>query len=785
MEIDVERKRLVEHVRMLVDVSFELAAVTDDYHRVLELAARRLTELVGDCCAIRTITEDGEWFEAAGAAYHRDPQLRDALEAVMLSGRQRLGEGISGRVAATKLPHVIARVDPAEFAAASQPQYQPLLERLAVVSSITLPLVCRGEVVGVVNLMRGAPGEPYDSGEVDLATSVAEHVALAIGNARLVASERRAREQAEQAVASRRAAEARFARLSDCGIIGTLVCDADGRVYEINDALLDLIGYTRDEVMAMNWRELTPPEWRDVDERAVGELTRSGIGGLREKQYLSKSGQRVTVLVGSALLEGFVSRSVSFVLDLTGRRAAEIAAKQLREERMFRALLESAPDAMVITDEVGAIAIVNTRTEALFGFTREELVGRPLEQIVASSERGRRKDGGEVAIELTASPIEYDGKRWVSRSIRDVTARKRDEEQRAALAAIVEASDDAIIGKSLAGIITSWNSGAERLFGYPADEMVGQSLAKLVPEGGEAEERAVLAAVARGEVVRFEAMRCHKSGRELAVAVTTSPVRDPSGRVVGASKVARDITEKRQSEQALARAKESAEASARELEAFSYSVAHDLRAPLRGMNGFARMLLDDYGDKLNEEACDWLGEIANNARKMGALIDALLSLSRVTRSELRRESIDLSHLVRAAAMQVASGSERVAEWQIQDGLHAEVDPNLARSLVENLIGNAWKFTSKVPVAKIAFGETECNGARAFFVRDNGAGFDMAYANKLFAPFQRLHNTREFEGTGIGLATVQRIVRRHGGRITAEAAVDAGATFCFSLPAEHS
>ncbi|HEY1551944.1 MAG TPA: PAS domain S-box protein [Kofleriaceae bacterium] len=784
MEPDVERKRLVDRVRMLVEISFELAAATDDYQRVLNLATQRMTELVGDCCAIRTVTEGGEWLDTSGATFHRDPELREACRIVLLSDRQRVGEGISGRVAATKLPHVMPRISPAEFVAASDAQYRPLLERLAVVSAITLPLICRGELVGIANLMRSAPGEPYNDDDVELAASVAEHAALAIGNARLVASERRARELAEREVASRRAAEARFARLNDSGVIGTLVCDTDGRVYEINDALLDMLGYTRDEALALNWLELTPPEWRDVDQRAVGELARSGVGGLREKQYLNKAGGRVTVLVGSAVLDGFTNRAVSFVLDLTGKRAAEVAAEQLREERKFRALLESAPDAMVITDETGAIAIVNSRTEALFGYTREELVGAPLERIIASPELGRRKDRSELALELTESPIEHDGKRWVSRAIRDVTERKRAEEQRARLAAIVDATDDAIIGKRLDGIVTSWNAGAERLFGYRADEIVGQSIMKLSLDDREAEERAILASVSAGEVLRFEALRRHKDGRELAVAVTTSPVRDATGRVIGAAKVARDITQKRRDDQALARAKEIAEASARELEAFSYSVAHDLRAPLRGMNGFARMLLDDYSEKLGEEARDWLGEIANNARKMGSLIDALLSLSRVTRSELRRESIDLSHLVRAAAVQIAGSSERVAEWEIQDGLRADVDPSLARALVDNLIGNAWKFTAKVAIARIAFGEIQRDGMREFFVRDNGAGFDMAYANKLFAPFQRLHTTREFEGTGIGLATVQRIVRRHGGRITAEGAVGAGATFSFSLPAEH-
>jgi light-regulated signal transduction histidine kinase (bacteriophytochrome) len=229
-------------------------------------------------------------------------------------------------------------------------------------------------------------------------------------------------------------------------------------------------------------------------------------------------------------------------------------------------------------------------------------------------------------------------------------------------------------------------------------------------------------------------------------------------------------------------AHEQAEAANRELEAFSYSVAHDLRAPLRGMNGFAQVLLDAYGDKLDAEGQDALQEILLNARRMGALIDALLSLSRVTRSVLKPESVDLSAVVRATASQLSTAEpQRTVELVIQDHLRADLDPILARTLVENVLGNAWKFTSKVPAARIEFGVTEKDRVRAFYVRDNGAGFDMAFANKLFAPFQRLHTVAEFPGTGIGLATVQRIVHRQGGRLWAEGTVDGGATFYFALP----
>jgi len=229
-------------------------------------------------------------------------------------------------------------------------------------------------------------------------------------------------------------------------------------------------------------------------------------------------------------------------------------------------------------------------------------------------------------------------------------------------------------------------------------------------------------------------------------------------------------------------AREEAEVANRELEAFSYSVAHDLRAPLRGMNGFAQILVDAYGEKLDADGQDALHEILLNARRMGALIDALLSLARVTRSAVKIESVDLSEVVRTIGAQLSTAEpERTVDLVVQDRLHADLDPVLARTLVENVLGNAWKFTGKVPAPRIEFGTIEKDRVRAFFVRDNGAGFDMAFANKLFAPFQRLHTVAEFPGTGIGLATVQRIVHRHGGRLWAEGAVDGGATFYFAFP----
>jgi signal transduction histidine kinase len=218
-----------------------------------------------------------------------------------------------------------------------------------------------------------------------------------------------------------------------------------------------------------------------------------------------------------------------------------------------------------------------------------------------------------------------------------------------------------------------------------------------------------------------------------------------------------------------------------ELEAFSYSVAHDLRAPLRGLNGFSQALLEDLGDKLDGEAKDYLQRISAGAERMGELIDSLLALSRVSRTELRHEDVNMARLADAVVRQLRiSQPDRVVDFANQVDEVAQGDPVLLRAVLENLIGNAWKFTGARPAARITFGSADQAGLLVYFVRDNGAGFDMAYADKLFAPFQRLHGTREFPGTGIGLATVQRIVNRHGGRIWAEGEVNRGATFYFTL-----
>jgi len=219
-----------------------------------------------------------------------------------------------------------------------------------------------------------------------------------------------------------------------------------------------------------------------------------------------------------------------------------------------------------------------------------------------------------------------------------------------------------------------------------------------------------------------------------------------------------------------------------ELEAFSYSVSHDLRAPLRSIDGFSQLLLEDYRGKLDGKGEDYLHRVSESAQRMGELIDDLLLLSRVARAEMKRNPSDLSSIARAVFEELRSNDpDRRVDLRVAEDLVAEADNGLMRVALDNLLGNAWKFTAKVREARIEIGTEERQGGAVFFVRDNGAGFDMSYAENLFRPFQRLHTESDFPGTGIGLATVHRIIDRHGGRIWAEGAVGQGATFFFTIP----
>jgi PAS domain S-box-containing protein len=350
--------------------------------------------------------------------------------------------------------------------------------------------------------------------------------------------------------------------------------------------------------------------------------------------------------------------------------------------------------------------------------------------------------------------------------------------------------DYAIFRLDSGGCVATWNAGAERIKGYTAEEIIGQHFSRFyTPEdlqgGKPGQELNIAITQGRCEV---EGLRARKDGSRFWANVVITPLHDTAGNVTGFSKVTRDVTERRKAEEEKQKLTDvlrgrttELEIANQELEAFSYSVSHDLRAPLRGLDGFSQALLEDYGDKVGSDGKKLLQRIRAGSQRMGQLIDDLLNLSRVSRGELRREPVDLSGLAGNVVDELrTSDPQRDVTLRISEGLKAEGDPRLLRVVLENLLGNAWKYTSRQPHATIEFGLHRDNGHSSFFVRDDGVGFDMQYVDKLFAPFQRLHGMTEFPGTGIGLATVQRVIHRHGGRIWVQAEVNKGATFHFTL-----
>lgn len=532
------------------------------------------------------------------------------------------------------------------------------------------------------------------------------------------------------------------------------------------------------------------------------------------------------VRVRDAYDEEFATVAASFNRMAASLEQALAAAR--RSEEGFRHLFTSNPLPMWVYDlETLGFLEVNDAAVTHYGYMRDEFLAmgitdiRPAEDVSrlladVAKERGelshagewrhRLKDGRIIDVDITSHLLEFSGRPAALVVARDITERNQMEaeirslneelEQRVAdRTAALEASEeqfrtlattahDAIIAADDEGWITYFNPGAERTFGYAATEVVGRPLTVLMPERFHGPHQQGLARyVATGEarVVgrTVELVGRRKDGAEFPIELSLAS-RQPDGapEFIG---IIRDITQRKETERELQRYAAELEAANKELEAFSYSVSHDLRAPLRSIHGFSQAVLEDYEEHLDAQGIDYLRRVCAGAERMGTLIDDLLELSRATRTEMERQQVDLSQLGERIARDVAAANpDRHVDFRIARGLTCEGDQELLTLVLRNLLENAWKFTAKEDGAVIEIGVTD-DEKRAFFVRDNGAGFDASYADKLFQPFQRLHSPRDFAGTGIGLALVQRIIHRHGGRVWAAGAVERGATFYFTVP----
>lgn len=412
--------------------------------------------------------------------------------------------------------------------------------------------------------------------------------------------------------------------------------------------------------------------------------------------------------------------------------------------------------------------------------------------------------GERIQVLMTMSlPVFGTESGHVLMSVIDITERKNTEEElrrsEEHYRLLFDTMLQGVVCQSGDGRITSMNPAAIRILGKSPENFLNQTSVDTegdtIREDGThfpGQEHPSMLALNTGQEIRDVVMGVRNPCENVYRWIEISAVplfRKGESRPYQVYTIFNDITERKRSEekvrilheQLATRARDLEEAN-RELEAFSYSVSHDLRAPLRSIDGFSRILTEDYYDQLDEEGRENLRTICAASQRMGQLIDDLLQLARITRDEIHRAPVDLSSLACEVMEDLKKGEpERRVEWVVEPNMMAEGDARLLRIVLVNLLGNAWKFTGRQSIARIQFERLAVDGETVYFIRDNGVGFDMTYANKLFNPFKRLHTTREFPGTGVGLATVQRIIRRHGGSVWAESQEGHGATFYFTLP----
>lgn len=619
---------------------------------------------------------------------------------------------------------------------------------------------------------------------------------------------------------SLRESEERFHRVAQTASDAILTIDSRGSILFWNLAAEAMFGYSAHEIVNKPLTMIMPERFRKAHKNRM-QQPRSAeestiIGRIVELHGLRKDGSEFPLELSIATWEtGEETFFTGIVRDITERKRAEESIKQQRE--FLNNIIESLTYPFYVLDASDyTIKMANsaaglksasesTTCYALTHRSKKPCEGTehpcPVEEVkktrklvivehIHYDEKGNAKN-----IEVHANPI-FDNQGNVVQVIEyclDITERRRAEEalreSEEKFRTLAEQSPNMIF-INMEGRVVYANKKCEDIVGYKRAEFYSPDFdffTLIAPESKE-KIRANFSQHMKGqEVPPCEYTLTSKSGRKVAAILATKLIRYEGGSAILGQVT--DITERKRIEEEIQklnkslelRAKELAAAN-KELEAFSYSVSHDLRAPLRAIDGFSRALLEDYKDKLDQPGKDYLRRVRAATEHMGQLIDDLLKLSVMIRRQIKHEEIDFSQVVRSVAEDLQKAEpDRQVEFLIQEGVLGHGDPSLLRGVLENLVGNAWKFTSKHPRAKIEFGTTEKKGEKVYFVRDDGAGFDMTYASKLFLPFQRLHSGAEFSGNGIGLTLVDRIVTRHGGRIWAEGEVEKGATFYFTLP----
>ncbi|WP_143229865.1 PAS domain S-box protein [Actinophytocola xanthii] len=606
--------------------------------------------------------------------------------------------------------------------------------------------------------------------------------------------------------------------------------DADGRLTYVNQGAVELYRRRPEELLGQVVHDVlgtTFPVSREEVQRQLettgqwcGELVHHRPDGtpivVSSRQVARREGGRVVSVV-------------EINDDITERRIAENDLR-VAEKQLWLILNGTEDYAINILAPDGRVMNWSASAERLTGYSEAEAIGRPYASLfapVAAEDGGfdevlaaawcgpmqlagevRRKDGGCFSALGTVTPV-HDADGGVSNFVTIIHDESERENAEAKFRGLLDSAPDAMIGVDPDGRMVFANLQAEALFGYSRAELIGQRMEMLLPlhiRKRHAHHRESFAAHPRTRPMGagLELSARHREGTEFPVEVSLSTLVTKEGRIVSAA--IRDITgrrrahreiealntdlreannelESRVDERTAALTAQAAvlKATNDELETFSYSVSHDLRAPLRAIDGFAKVLERTAVDALDEEGRRYLGKIRAGAKQMGQLIDGLLAFSNLQRQALVRTSVDLAALARTIWEELAPERDgREVDLTVADLPLAEADPRLLRHVFGNLLGNAIKYSRMRSPARVEVGATREHGVPVYFVRDNGVGFDMRYADKLFQVFQRMHRAEDFEGTGIGLALVARIVHRHGGKIWADAEPGRGATFFFTL-----
>jgi len=608
----------------------------------------------------------------------------------------------------------------------------------------------------------------------------------------------------------------------------------DGVITSWNAAAQRIFGYTAEEAVGQPIQMLIPDDHLDEEPFILQRIRR----GERIRHYetirKAKNGTLLEIsLTVSPIVneEGKVVGASKIVRDI--RKEVRAREDLQQSEEQFRVTLNSIGDAVIATDHSGKITFMNSVAEGLTGWATAEAVGMPLdcafrivneftrapvenpvEKVLAEGKAVAlanhtlliARDGTERPIDDSGAPIRGGSSNLMGVVLvfRDVTKRREAELTALRLGAIVQNSDDAIIGKNLDGIITNWNEGAKRIFGYSADEIIGQSVRRLIPADLQIEEDKILERLRKGDrVSHFETTRIRKDGTHIPISLSISPIKDQAGHIVGASKIARDISERKAAEKALFEARqklqchadeleqkirertEDLERTVGELELFSYSLTHDMRAPLRSIRSFVEIVLEQNREKLDPNGVELLEKTVDSVKRMDRLILELLQFTRMSRSPVTMEPVDLERLISGIIRERVEFQPPKAEMEINTPLlRVSGNETSLTQCLTNLLDNAVKFVPRgvTPHVRISTERNE-QGVR-LWIEDNGIGIEKESRQRLFELFQRVHKN-SYPGTGIGLAIVRKAVERTHGQVGVESEPGKGSRFWLQLLGERA